>query len=770
MLAAGHARAAGLRVLTISEPIHGMDSLPFYIAIRQGYFRDAGLDIKMITTEGGGRHIAAVLSGDADAYIGGPEHIAYAWVKGGQELRAVAGVSMRANVFLVPAMATQIAPGASFATAVKDKRVAVGTRGGTGYSILQYLMAQQKLDPRSDVTLVEIAASAGQLAAVKAGQADFATVNEPILSQGIRNGVWREPFISMPKALGPFAWTTLNVPLKLIKSDPALVRAMVDATKRGMAYTLDNPDKVEGFAKQEFPNLGEQDMRAMISRTVGNDMWSAGAAMPVEGWTSLSTIIHIGGMLDKNVPYAQVFTVLLGRVVTMNPDRAILADGAIAVRGGRIAAVGDRASMLADWAPAQSLAPPRAIIIPGLIDAHTHMAQTLVRGLIANELPYILRILQPVTLAMTPAEIATAATLCATQLLSSGVTTVCEGAIGMTDDKLAALLDAVQAVGIRCNIVVGRSDQTMHHAALYAQSRDRSSVTIREGEAEADLLRTEALLQRFPPSGPGRVTAGICASSLTGFSARYMQMADMLAERTGAKLHIHASRDREEVEFCLGVYGRRPIEQLAHLGVLSPQTVLAHAMLATEREMVLMGQAGCGVAHSPIECVNILNAVPNIRLMRELGVTVGLGGDNAANDMFRVMHGAWVAHGATRGIASYDPAVMPAEDILAMATIDAARLLGLDHAIGSIEVGKQADLVVLDGTDPHLFPVQALVPELVRYGSRGDVRSVMVAGQIVRDAAGVTTIDRAALARRCDRDGARLRAIAVGGRYRSLCC
>lgn len=307
VLATGHARAARLRTLTVSEPIHGMDSLPFYIAIRQGYYREAGLDIRMITTEGGGRHIAAVLSGDADAYIGGPEHIAYAWVKGGQELRAVAGVSMRANLFLVPAVATEIAPRATFAAAVKDKRVAVGTRGGTGYSVLQYLMAQQKLDPRSDVTLVEVAAAAGQLAAVKARQADFATVNEPILSQGIRNGVWREPFISMPKVLGPFAWTTLNVPLKLIQSDPALVRAMVQATRRGMAYTLDNPDSVKGLAKEEFPNLGEQDMLAMISRTLGNDMWSAGAAMPVEGWTTLSRIVQIAGMLDKDVPYSQVF-------------------------------------------------------------------------------------------------------------------------------------------------------------------------------------------------------------------------------------------------------------------------------------------------------------------------------------------------------------------------------------------------------------------------------------------------------------------------------
>jgi 5-methylthioadenosine/S-adenosylhomocysteine deaminase len=463
-------------------------------------------------------------------------------------------------------------------------------------------------------------------------------------------------------------------------------------------------------------------------------------------------------------------TVLAGRVVTMGPDCAILDDGAVAVRGGVIVGVGPREAILAAWAPASTLAPDRAIIIPGLIDAHTHMAQALVRGMVADELPNILRILVPVTSVMVPEEIATAATLCASQLLSSGVTTVCEGSGGMGDEHLEAMLEAVGQVGIRCNFTVGRGDQTFRHAALYAQVHERSSASVREGEAERDLLRTEALLRRFPTPGAGLVTASVSANSLVEFSDVYMRQAHALAARHGAKVHIHASRDREEVEFCLAIYGRRPIEQLAELGVLDGHTVLAHAMLASEHEMALMGRGGVGVAHSAIECVNILNAVPNVRMMRELGVTVGLAGDNAANDMFRVMNACWVLHTAMRGIANYDPAVMPAEDILAMATIDAARLLGLDHVIGSIEVGKQADLVVLDGTDPHLFPVQALVPELVRHACRGDVRHVLVAGRVVRDPGGLKTVDLAALAGRTDRHGPRLRAIAAAGRYRSLCC
>jgi len=361
----------------------------------------------------------------------------------------------------------------------------------------------------------------------------------------------------------------------------------------------------------------------------------------------------------------------------MDPERTNLQDGAVAIKGEVIAAVGTRAEIMQAWAPVRTIAPDRAIIIPGLIDSHTHMAQALVRGMVANELPNILRILVPVTSAMTPEEVGTDAALCATQLLSSGVTTVCEGAGGMGDAHLEATLEALRSAGIRCNFTIGRGDQSFGHAALYAQMREKSFAIMREGEAEADLLRTETYLNRFPPFGRGRITAGVSANSVVEFSPHYMNMAYELAVRHGAKLQIHASRDREEVEFCLATRGRRPIEQLAEIGVLDFNTVLAHAMLATEREIRLMGEARCNVAHSAVECVNILNAVPNVRMMRELGVNVALGGDNAANDMFRVMHAAWVIHTATRGIANYDPEYLTAEDILAMATIDAARLLGL---------------------------------------------------------------------------------------------
>jgi 5-methylthioadenosine/S-adenosylhomocysteine deaminase len=350
--------------------------------------------------------------------------------------------------------------------------------------------------------------------------------------------------------------------------------------------------------------------------------------------------------------------------------------------------------------------------------------------------------------------------------LLSGVTTVCEGAIGGTDEHLAATVEAVSKAGIRSNIVIGRADQEFHHAALYAQGRESSWLKVRAGEAERELDRTEAFLARNPPASAALITGGVCASSLTAFSETYFRMAADLARRTGSKLHVHAARDREEVEFCLAVFGRRPIEQLSEIGVIDRHLVVAHAMLATDHELMLLGKGQSAVAHSAIECLNILNAVPNVRLMRELGITVGLGCDNAANDMFSVMRGAWILHTATRGIQGYDPEILDSSAILEMATRDASVLLGLERHIGSLESGKRADFVLLDGSGPHLRPSVDIVPELVRYACRGDVRDVIVDGRVLVDDRRLCTLNIEEVQEKAETAVHRLAPIAAKGRYR----
>jgi 5-methylthioadenosine/S-adenosylhomocysteine deaminase len=456
---------------------------------------------------------------------------------------------------------------------------------------------------------------------------------------------------------------------------------------------------------------------------------------------------------------------LTGTVITSDADRRVISDGAVAVSDTRIVAVGPRAEIEAAYS-GQRRGGSRAFVLPGLIDCHNHLAQSLVRSLIANELPMIYRLYLPAEDAMTLDQVGISARLCMAQLLRSGVTTVTETTATPSHEDM--IVAAIDDVGMRALMARGSADQECHHASAYSQITDRSWVRPRVGEAEADLERTAAFLDRHPPTGDQLLRGGVLSSHLTGFSSHYTQMASELAAERNASFQMHVGRDREEVEFSLAVFGRRPLEQLDHLGVITPHLLAIHAILVTDREVNLLARGGAAVAHSPIECQNILNGVPRIRRLVDRGIAVGLGCDNALNDLWEVMRAAWVVHSTIGAIPDYDPEHLTASDILTLATSGASRALRWDDAIGSIEVGKQADLVVVDGDAAHLVPVQDAVTDLVRYGTRADVRDVMVAGRLLVENGRHTTIDTEALFAAAEEAAPAVAAAVAPRRYRPL--
>jgi NitT/TauT family transport system substrate-binding protein len=300
------ALAQTLKPFVVTEPVHSMDSVPFYLAVKKGFFKEAGLEVEVVTAEGGGRHIAAVIAGDAQAFIGGPEHLAFAKAKGGKDIRAVASMSNRANQYLVAAKSLKL-PEGSLRDKLKDKRMAIGTRGGTAYSIILYLLAREKLDPQRDVTLIEIALASGRVAAMKAGQADYAGINEPLISQGVKQGAFNPPFLSMPSELGPFAYTTINVPAELIAKDPKLVQGLVTGLKRGLELAFSDRAEVKRLAKEEFPNIAPEDIAAILDRTLKDGLWERTAQMPPEAWGNLLKVVRGAGLLDRDMPYDAIF-------------------------------------------------------------------------------------------------------------------------------------------------------------------------------------------------------------------------------------------------------------------------------------------------------------------------------------------------------------------------------------------------------------------------------------------------------------------------------
>src|SRR5580698_6524849 len=191
----GHADA---KEVLIAEPVHGTGYLPLYIGMAKNLFEDVA--VKIVTIETGAGHTNAVLSGQAFAFIGGPEHCAFAKAKGA-ELRCVVNCVDRGNVYFNAAKDVE-PTNKDWPAYFKGKTIATSGFGGTPNSITRYLLNKWKLDPSHDVTLIETANSA-ILPVVKNKQAQIGSVTEPFITQGVRSGVWGEPFISIPRDLGP---------------------------------------------------------------------------------------------------------------------------------------------------------------------------------------------------------------------------------------------------------------------------------------------------------------------------------------------------------------------------------------------------------------------------------------------------------------------------------------------------------------------------------------------------------------------------------------
>jgi ABC-type nitrate/sulfonate/bicarbonate transport system substrate-binding protein len=132
-------------------------------------------------------------------------------------------------------------------------------------------------------------------------------VYEPFIAQGVKSGIWQEPFASMPKELGLFSWTTVNLPEKTIKADPELAKAIVAATKKSLELVFADEAEMRAIAAEEFPTLPKDDLDAILTRARANDMWQRDGSMPVEAWTKTQSIVTISGMLNQEVAYKDIF-------------------------------------------------------------------------------------------------------------------------------------------------------------------------------------------------------------------------------------------------------------------------------------------------------------------------------------------------------------------------------------------------------------------------------------------------------------------------------
>ncbi len=296
------ARAAAKEVL-IAEPVHSTGYLPLYIAMSKGFFDEANVSVSLVTIETGGGHTNAVLSGQAFAFIGGPEHNAFAKAKGA-ELRSVVHCVDRGNIYFCAGQGFEPA-NTDWPEYFRHKTIAVGPFGGTPNSITRYFLKKWNLDVKRDVTLIETANSA-TIAVVKGKQAQIGEATEPYVTQGVRHSIWGEPFINVPKLLGPYAYSTFNVRLDTIQRDPELVRAFVRGMVKGLKFLYANRDEAAEIAKKQFPTMPLDDLKATLDRSFADELWSRDGMISREAWTTASAVVRSADILKTDVKYDEI--------------------------------------------------------------------------------------------------------------------------------------------------------------------------------------------------------------------------------------------------------------------------------------------------------------------------------------------------------------------------------------------------------------------------------------------------------------------------------
>ena len=417
-----------------------------------------------------------------------------------------------------------------------------------------------------------------------------------------------------------------------------------------------------------------------------------------------------------------------GTVLTLN-DRWDVVEGDVSIRDGRIAAIGPNLAGRYD----RVVEARGGYILPGLIQTHIHLCQTLFRGY-ADDLAlmdWLRTRVWPMEAAHTPDSLRAAARLATTELLCSGTTSVLTMETVHDTD---VVFEAVDDSGLRATIGKCMMD---FDAQVPARLQEDTRHSIDE---------SVAIRARWDGAANGRLHAAFAPRFAVSCSRELLEAVAGLSQQHHALVHTHAAESREETAIVQKNTGARTnIEYLASVQLASPQLCAAHCVWADDRDQQLLADHDVKVMHCPGSNLKLGSGIAPVPEMRARGITVSLGADGAACnnrlDMFEEMRLAAVLQAMRKA-----PGVLTARDVLWMATRAGARTLGLEAEIGSLEVGKKADVIVVDRDRPHVAPGPDPYSTLV-YAVRGsDVRTTIVDGVLLVDDFAPLRVDRAEIA------------------------
>ena len=378
------------------------------------------------------------------------------------------------------------------------------------------------------------------------------------------------------------------------------------------------------------------------------------------------------------------------------------------------------------------------LVMPGLVDGHTHTCQQLLRGRTANEYPMVwTRILVPYESSLTPEDCYWSAKLACLEMIKSGTTAFAEsGSTHMGDVANAVIESGMRAALARSTMDIG----------------DAIPDCMKES-SELNILHTEALYDKYQGTGDGRVDIWFAIRQVMTCSPELIREIGKEARRLKTGIHAHLCEHKDEVSFCLQHYQKRPAEFLDDMGVLGPNLLTAHNVVLSERDIDLLGERNVKLIHCPR--ANYANhGFPKTPRILQNNMSLGLGCDGASRpnlSLFAEIKHLLYGTMAFWGIPIFDPDIICAKDLLKMVTVGGARALQHEAELGTIEEGKKADLITINLMQPHLTPTHNLLNTLVDCAAEHDVTDSVINGKIVMRDRNVLTMNEEEIIKECSK-------------------
>lgn len=423
-------------------------------------------------------------------------------------------------------------------------------------------------------------------------------------------------------------------------------------------------------------------------------------------------------------------------VVAMDARRQVFT-GDVAVQGRTIAAVGEVPGTARREIDGQGCA-----LLPGLVQAHVHLCQTLFRNVADGLplLPWLKRWIWPLEALHDDRSMRASVRLGVAELVRGGTTCVLDmGTVHHTD----VIFEELEALGLRAT-----SGKAMMDCGTDCPP------ALRE-ELDSALQSSVALFRRWHGAAHGRLHYAFAPRFALSTSPELHRLVAEEARRLGARVHSHAAESREEREQIRAIAGKGNIAYLHDLGLSGAHVCLAHCIWLDEEEMAILARTGTHVLHCPSANLKLASGIARVPEMRKKGINVALGADGAACnnnlDAFLEMRLATLIQGLR-----LEAGALSAEAALEMATMGGARALGLEDQIGSIEVGKRADLILVDISLPHNSPGQDIYSRLVFSCTARDVRTVVVDGKVLLEDGRLLVLDDEEVVRKAEEESRRL--------------